>query len=137
MNDVINLEIKAQWLAALRSGEYIQGAGALRRENSDGTVGYCCLGVLCEVLAKDGKIEFEPDASYPDLRNYGGGVDEEDDLLSGGAFSLPYVVCELVGISTDSGEYQDEYGDEETLISQNDSERKTFSEIADIIEKNF
>ena len=137
MNDVMNPEIKAQWLAALRSGEYQQTNGALRREQPDGSVGYCCLGVLCEVLAKDGKIEFEPELGYPDLRNYGKGFDSEGDHLPGGAFSLPYVVRELVNISTDAGVYEDEYGNEYTLIGHNDSDKKSFDEIADIIEKEF
>jgi hypothetical protein len=137
MNDVMNPEIKAQWLAALRSGEYTQTNGALRREDSDGSVGFCCLGVLCDVLAKDGKVKYEPEAGYPDLRNYGAGVDSEGDFVSGSAFSLPYVVCELVGISTDAGEFEDAEGHNRSLISLNDSQGKTFPEIADFIEKYF
>jgi hypothetical protein len=38
-----------KWLAALRSGEYEQTKGALRRDNS-----FCCLGVLCDVISPDG-----------------------------------------------------------------------------------
>lgn len=38
-------ELKAKWTAALRSGEYKQGAGRLRRDT-----GYCCLGVLGEIM---------------------------------------------------------------------------------------
>jgi len=45
----VNQEIKAQWVAALRSGEYEQGQGAL---NSDGK--FCCLGVLCELAVNAG-----------------------------------------------------------------------------------
>ena len=37
-------EIKAQWTAALRSGDYIQGKGYL---NTNGK--FCCVGVLCEI----------------------------------------------------------------------------------------
>ena len=137
MNDVMNTEIKAQWLAALRSGEYTQTSGALRRENSDGSVGFCCLGVLCEILAKDGKIKYQPEDEYSDLRKYGAGVDGEGDFVSGSAFSLPYVVRELVGISTDAGEFEDAEGCDRTLISLNDSQGKAFPEIADYIEKYF
>lgn len=46
-------EVKAAWVAALRSGEYIQGKGALARMDGDVTR-YCCLGVLCEVALKSG-----------------------------------------------------------------------------------
>lgn len=39
--------VKQLWIAALRSGEYIQGSGGLRRGNT-----YCCLGVLCDIYHK-------------------------------------------------------------------------------------
>jgi hypothetical protein len=35
-------ELKARWIAVLRSGEYSQGTGKLKSKD-----GYCCLGVLC------------------------------------------------------------------------------------------
>jgi hypothetical protein len=41
-------DIKDKWLAALRSGEYVQGSGLLRQTVGD-TPKYCCLGVLCQV----------------------------------------------------------------------------------------
>lgn len=49
----MNAEIKAQWVAALRSGEYRQGRSQLRTETPDGHR-YCCLGVLCDLAAKAG-----------------------------------------------------------------------------------
>jgi len=42
--------IKKKWLAALRSGKYEQGTGALCEDGK-----YCCLGVLCEVLPRPKK----------------------------------------------------------------------------------
>ena len=50
-------EDKTKWLEALRSGEYEQVAGTL----CNGT-GYCCLGVLEEVL--DGQVEKRNDEEY-------------------------------------------------------------------------
>lgn len=51
----MDAEIKAKWVAALRSGEYQQGDRQLR----DGDR-YCCLGVLCEVadlgITPEGKL---------------------------------------------------------------------------------
>lgn len=38
-------DLKTNWLAALRSGDFKQGTGHLRSAQG----GYCCLGVLCEV----------------------------------------------------------------------------------------
>src|SRR4051812_23133617 len=46
----MDLEIKRQWVDALRSGEYVQGKGRLR--TPDGR--YCCLGVLCDLASKRG-----------------------------------------------------------------------------------
>jgi hypothetical protein len=47
----IKNEHLTKWLEALRSGKYVQGKNALKRE--DGS--FCCLGVLQDVL--DGKVE--------------------------------------------------------------------------------
>lgn len=47
----MDLQIRARWTAALRSGDYPQTAGHLRD-----TVGFCCMGVLCDLAARDGII---------------------------------------------------------------------------------
>lgn len=44
----MNQEIKAKWVAALRSGEYKQGEGRLRNGDK-----FCCLGVLCNLHAQE------------------------------------------------------------------------------------
>lgn len=43
----MNPEIKAKWIAALRSGDYKQGRNQLRKQDS-----FCCLGVLCNLHAQ-------------------------------------------------------------------------------------
>lgn len=43
-------EIKTKWVEALRSGKYKQGFLHLKHSNMKKEVSYCCLGVLCEVL---------------------------------------------------------------------------------------
>lgn len=46
-----------KWVSALRSGEFEQGKGQLRRHE-----GLCCLGVACELAVKDGVIpDYDPD----------------------------------------------------------------------------
>jgi hypothetical protein len=50
--------IRARWTAALRSGDYEQGRGALRTD-----YGFCCLGVLCDLAARDGVVEAVQDES--------------------------------------------------------------------------
>lgn len=63
-------EIKAQWIAALRSGEYEQGRGSLRTIY-DSWSEYCCLGVLCDLHAKatgtnwDGEVYLNEGAVLP------------------------------------------------------------------------
>jgi hypothetical protein len=45
----MNQEIKTQWIAALRSGQYKQGKGMLKQTTAQGDIRHCCLGVLCEL----------------------------------------------------------------------------------------
>lgn len=52
----MNPEIKARWVAALRSGQYRQGKGRLCCEMGGGS-SYCCLGVLCEIAVQDGIVQ--------------------------------------------------------------------------------
>lgn len=49
----IDEKIKAKWVAALRSGEYEQGRGSLRKKDAKGVDRFCCLGVLCDLYSKE------------------------------------------------------------------------------------
>tara|TARA_R110000850_G_scaffold209090_1_gene335137 strand:- start:289 stop:678 length:390 start_codon:yes stop_codon:yes gene_type:complete len=40
---------KEAWIVALESGEYEQVQGTLKGKTESGTVGFCCLGVYCDV----------------------------------------------------------------------------------------
>lgn len=111
----MNPEIKAQWLTALRSGEYVQGTGGLRSTGDE----FCCLGVLCDLAAKVGVAEWEQD-SYRLLYD-----------MDGTSAILPESVQKWAGVSS-HGDYGDGY-----LASDNDSRGLSFSQIADIIEENF
>lgn len=44
----MNPDVKTKWVAALRSGEYKQGTEHLHSGDS-----FCCLGVLCDLYAKE------------------------------------------------------------------------------------
>jgi hypothetical protein len=60
--------VRAQWVAALRSGEYEQTRGALQVKRSTGEGvpdGFCCLGVLCELAVTDGLEVEVSDLHYP------------------------------------------------------------------------
>lgn len=50
----MNPIIKQRWIEALRSGDYAQGRESLR-DNVEGGDQYCCLGVLCDLAAQDGR----------------------------------------------------------------------------------
>ena len=50
----MNSKIKEAWVNALRSGKYEQGSERLRSVS-----GYCCLGVLCDIYAKETNTEWE------------------------------------------------------------------------------
>ena len=102
----MNPTIKAKWLKALRSGDYKQTTGALY---ADG--GYCCLGVLCDVL---GAI---PAAA------------KKDDFWGNFAI-LPANVAKRAGIS----ENPVPSGYTDSLADLNDS-GSSFEDIADIIEQ--
>lgn len=99
-------DVKAKWLEALRSGRYKQGQGELRTVDNC----FCCLGVLCDVLDPNG---------WNDQRDH-----EYDNDISGGSLSLT-MNHNFVGV-----------GDEGTLIEMNDTEHKSFAQIADYIESN-
>lgn len=45
---IMKPEIKQRWIQALRSGEYQQTKGTLHNDK-----GFCCLGVLCDLYAKE------------------------------------------------------------------------------------
>lgn len=44
-------EVIEHWIKALRSGEYKQAQNKLKNTQKNS---FCCLGVLCDLAAKDG-----------------------------------------------------------------------------------
>jgi hypothetical protein len=74
-------DIKRDWLAALRGGEYAQATGWLNITEDtppgklyDGhpgrPAGFCCLGVLCDLAVKAGAIP-EPETGDCNVAMYG------------------------------------------------------------------
>lgn len=95
----MNPEIKTQWVAALRSGEYRQGTGELHALHEDGSESFCCLGVLCDLAVKAHVI---PEPTYrefsgaPRRGNYRYG-DSNDETKFG---ELPETVMTWAEIET-------------------------------------
>jgi len=122
----VNPEIKQKWVAALRSGNYVQGKGNLAINLGDG-LKHCCLGVLCELAANEGIIEkstigiskwinsFDGATKYlpMSVMNWAG--------LPNGPLDNPMVQIPNTGV---------------TLVDLNDNQ-SDFYEIADIIEREF
>jgi hypothetical protein len=124
----VDKEIKAQWVAALRSGEYEQGRGYLR--TSDGK--FCCLGVLCDLAAKAGVVRVSESDDFAYGALYGledqvfGLPAEVRDWAGGGLTPEPYVKF------TPPGEAERDF----PLSALNDHKVKgqTFAQIADLID---
>lgn len=125
MSHQMNPEIKQLWIAKLRSGEIKQTKGELTRRQPDGSLQCCCLGVLCEQAAEKGVVKRAIDADG--VISYRAPGDSRGD-----ASVLPKAVMEWAGIDNPYGRYGDEY-----LIVDNDSRKKSFGEIASIIEEHF
>jgi len=58
---MVNKTLLREWVSVLRSGEYTQGTGALRKGDS-----FCCLGVLCDLNNSGTTWEiFGNDSNFP------------------------------------------------------------------------
>ena len=115
----MNPEIKKQWVEALRSGEYKQGRYCLRDDENK----FCCLGVLSDLYIKQGNPgEWELNLNKT---NY---IMHIGEASSDGY--LPKPVMDWAGLPNENplaGSYR--------LSLENDSPEKTFSDIANLIEK--
>ena len=106
---IMDKNIKKDWVNALRSGRYEQGRGSLCNDHR-----FCCLGVLYEVLIKEGHFSIE--------RTCRGTL-----VMYDGNISYPYnlINCNIIRES-----------DVDKLVIMNDSKGFSFKEIADWIEEN-
>ena len=106
MNDNMKLVLKA-----LRSGEYKQTKEALQDKD-----GYCCLGVMCEVFEKETGGTLRRGTKTGQI--LGGELDDQEG------------VQEWVGLMHCDGTSNNN----PPLVSLNDFDGYTFSQIADFIE---
>jgi hypothetical protein len=117
----MNKEVKAKWVAALRSGKYEQGDGALLMDGK-----FCCLGVLCDLHAKETGLKWSVEE--------GAGCYLDDSELP------PKEVAKWAGLTAEDPEVLID-GVAQPISSHNDGRRdialdaKPFSVIADAIEE--
>lgn len=132
-SEPMNPEIKAKWLAALRSGEYKQGRNRLRT-NVPGAPQYCCLGVLCELAVEAGVVDrTDPELPVSGLARVGyyGRAEDISHVLP------PASVVKWAGLAQDDGAFRpSDRSAPVTLASLNDR-GETFEYIARVIEENF
>lgn len=128
-------EVKERWIESLRSGNYLQTIERLKATISYDKVGYCCLGVLCE-------IEGVPNSRvYDDINNRAYFEFEfNDDFVSD--TSLNYDWAQERGMNS-TGEFLiffELFGEKfyqlHSLAALND-DGFTFEQIADIIDYFF
>lgn len=106
------MSIKQKWIDALRSGNYSQSKHYLRRKDISGrSEGYCCLGVLCDIVDPEGW-----DVGTEFGFRHQGETDGPSESVK-----------ESVGLTDEQ---------ENALIGMNDREGLSFNEIADWIEAN-
>jgi hypothetical protein len=96
-----------KWVSALRSGNYHQTRGRLKRGDE-----FCCLGVACDVLKEAVGGVWEP-----------GGTFRFDTIREGG--TLPIQLANLLELPN---------GAVCELIRMNDTYAKNFNQIADYLE---
>lgn len=117
----MNKKIKAEWVAALRSGEYKQGRGHLRDVEDN----FCCLGVLCNLHAQH----------HPDIAK----THFNKSFYMNEGTTLPLAVLQWAGLDS-----SDPIVDGHFLSTWNDGlntslrhvDPLNFEQIADLIEKN-
>lgn len=123
MVPVCNKENMRLWVAALRSGDYQQGVGALQTEGNK----FCCLGVACEIAMIHG-IEL----------TFYQGSGEDSNFISYDACStfLPAKVAAWLGIGYDQHSSFIDVAISNSLsaTAANDNNKMSFDEIADAVE---
>jgi hypothetical protein len=134
----VDKAIAAEWVKRLRSGEYPQTTGSLEHtKNSDSVkggqrqVGYCCLGVLSLMASEEGIVE-RWETAYGDVYYGTPGTPQKCSA------ALPDAVQEWSGVKTGFGKRSTSEGDWKSSLSDlNDGQKKTFAEIADVIEAEY
>jgi hypothetical protein len=118
------------WVAALRSGEYLQAKGVLR---DTFTSGYCCLGVAADVAGVSCKQQGSDYWYYFPSKLAFDGIRRSKSTLVGDMFRAiaAHYPKLLDGDSYPLGE--DEFGGF-LLTELNDDHELNFSQIADVIE---
>lgn len=116
--------IKKKWIKALRSKEYQQGKYTLRSSDNE----FCCLGVLCDLYARENSdISWDDNSGYPDHYTF-----------DGRSMYLPITVRQWAGLDESNPLVKTSKGRELSLgvLNDNDDFGLTFKGISDAIERS-
>ena len=123
----MNPKIKTKWLKALRSNEYDQGIARLLRVvhlEEEERHEFCCLGVLCDLYARETKGK-------------AGFVFETEDYSTIGVFYDTKKDCSTNNLTSEIRKWANlSDKDEIKLMNLNDQEEYSFKQIADWIKDN-
>lgn len=114
-------EIAFAWADKLDSGEYKQDKEQLKT-----LLGFCCLGVLCDMYIKAHPGDLDARWTFMDKMFF----------CHNGNAILPSKVISWAGMRSTLGRYTKD-GKVSTLTKDNDTLGKTFPEIAKIIRENW
>lgn len=148
-----NQTVMTKWVTALRSGQYEQTRGRLTGETHvDGRIGYCCLGVLCDLAEQEGIVgKIEHPKGFRGLGYFKLGDDLTDET-NVATHLPPPAVAEWAGFGDADHAWSvaretlpPEVRDGEDLADDkwiglaylNDQSGWTFGQIADLVEKEY
>lgn len=117
-------DIKTEWVRRCKSGTRKQGTGWLKTVSDDGTVKYCCLGILCEQAEEAGVVKSRIQNGIVEFYDPDDTDDYSGELLPGKVTA--WAELDLINPRVD---YQ---GDPTPLSSVND-DGTPFDEIGDLI----
>lgn len=132
-------EIAEQWVKALRSGDYAQGRGQLRKQLAAGDAldSFCCLGVLCDLHRKATR---EGDWVNGLYENASGKRDNSFDVPTSNVVDwagLSQANPEVDLLEDEEDELTEDVEDELTIAELNDGYGWSFEQLADLIEQHW
>jgi len=133
----MNPQVKEMWVNALMSGDYEQTQGKLRT-----TTGFCCLGVLTDLYAKETNQDWILESSDPEniaTEDYYT-FEQTDDFLPESVKQWAGLdsVCPKVMVEND--DCCEEFGDDEYIpqeLSELNDNGESFIQIAKLIQDQF
>jgi len=117
----MNQEIKAEWVAALRSGEFKQSSFRLHKVSALGEHTYCVMGVLAEIALRHGVVKTTTKSFPMDDGSYTVAYDDFYVYLPAHVLEWAELVTSIRGIQ---------------LSALNDDLELPFSVLADLIAKH-